>query len=462
MTAQPLSGAIPRANRGPSPLPLPRDYAWLSPRDIWLVAAGVGLVIAAMWVRHGGLARDPLTMVGEVTALAGPYAALLGILFVARAPWLDQVLGADRLRTLHGLLGFVAVWAIGAHAVTSTLAYAGGRLGDAIPTLLSLIETVPGMLGAIVGMGLFVFVAVASVRAVRRRMSYETWHGIHLYVYLAVAFGYLHQLSIGADFTSDPLAAAFWIGLYGAAFLPLLVFRVAWPIYITLRHRPRVVGIAAEADDVFSIYVAGRELDRLPVRSGQFFIVRALTLRDWMHGHPFSISAAPNGAHLRFTIKTFGEGTKALAALRPGTPLLLEGPYGSVHGGRRTGRKLLLIAGGIGIAPIRAMAESFAFQPGDMDLVYRSSDEGRIALRPELEALAARRGINLHVIAGKRGTPEVGRDPLGPDSLRRLVPDAAERDVYLCGPDPLMAHTRTALLALGADPGRINLELFTT
>lgn len=97
-----------------------------------------------------------------------------------------------------------------------------------------------------------------------------------------------------------------------------------------------------------------------------------------------------------------------------------------------------------------------------MDVVYRSRDDGRIALRPELEALAARRGINLHVIAGKRGTPGVGRDPLGPDSLRRLVPDAAERDVYLCGPDPLMTHARAALLALGADPARINLELFTT
>jgi predicted ferric reductase len=462
VTTQPLTGAQPRAKTRASPLPLPRDYAWLNVRDVWLVAAGVGVVIAAMWVRHGGLSRDPLSAVGEVTALAGTYAALLGILFAARAPWLDQVFGADGLRTAHRWLGFVAVWAIGAHGVTSILAYAGGRLEDVIPTLVSLIETVPGMLGAIVSMGLFVFVAVASVRAVRRRLSYETWHGIHLYVYLAVAFGYLHQLTIGADFTMDPLATVFWIALYAGAFVPLLVHRFAWPIYTTLRYRPRVLGVKAEAGDVFSMYVSGRELDRLPVRSGQFFIIRALTLRDWMHGHPFSISAAPNGAYLRFTIKTYGDGTAALAALQPGTPLLLEGPYGAMHGARRTGRRLLLVAGGIGIAPIRAMAESFAFRPGDMDLVYRSREHGQIALRGELEALAAERGINLHFIAGKRGKPGVGRDPLRPDSLRRLVPDAAERDIYLCGPNPLMARVCAALLGLGADPARINLELFTT
>jgi len=311
-------------------------------------------------------------------------------------------------------------------------------------------------------MGLFVFVTVASVRAARRRLSYETWHGIHLYVYLAVAFGYLHQLTIGADFTSDPLATAFWISLYVAAFAPLLIHRVAWPIYLTLRHRTRLLGVATEADGVLSLYVTGRDLDRLAVRSGQFFIVRALTLRDWMHGHPFSISAAPNGDYLRFTIKQFGEGTRAFAALAPGTPILLEGPYGAMHGARRSGRKLLLVAGGIGIAPIRAMAESFAFRRGEMELVYRAPDPGSVALRSELESLAAHRGINLHVIAGRRGDPNVGMNPLGPAALQRLVPDAADRDVYLCGPNPLMAHVRRALLALGTDPGQIHLELFTT
>jgi predicted ferric reductase len=462
MTAQPLTGALPRARRRALTLPLPRDYAWLNACDIWLVVAGVGVVIAAMWVRHGGLARDPLTAVGEVTALAGTYAALLGVLLAARAPWLDQVLGADGLRTAHRWFGFVAVWAIGAHALTSTLAYAGGRLGNVVQTLVSLVETVPGMLGAIVSMGLFVFVAVASVRMARRRLWYETWHGIHLYVYLAVAFGYLHQLTIGADFTADPLAVAFWMALYAVAFLPLFLHRIAWPIYTTLRHRPTVLAVAPEADGVFSLYVTGRDLDRLAVRSGQFFIVRALSLRDWMHGHPFSLSAAPNGEYLRFTIKAFGEGTAALAALRPGMPLLLEGPYGAMHGARRTGRKLLLVAGGIGIAPIRAMAESFAFRPGEMDLVYRAPDPGAVPLRGELEALAAHRGINLHVIAGRRGDPLVGPDPLGPGALRRLVPDAAERDVYLCGPNPLMSHARSALLALGATPAQIHLELFTT
>ncbi len=460
MTARHVATPAAGSRRRGVAVPLPRDWSELAARDVWLVVAGVGVVIAAMWVRHGGPARDPLTAIGEVTALGGTYAALLGVLFASRAPWLDQVMGTDRLREIHRWLGFVSVWAIVAHSIISTLAYAGGSLGQTLPMAVTLVQTVPGMLGAVVGTGLFLLVAVSSVRAARRRLPYETWHGLHLYAYLAIAFAFLHQLTIGNDFIGDRLAVAFWIALYVVAFAPLVVYRVAWPVYLTWRHRPRLRAVVSEADGIVSLYVEGRDLDRLAARSGQFFVVRALTLREWNHGHPFSLSATPNGDYLRFTVKLFGEGTRALAALPPGTPLLLEGPYGAMHGARRTGRRLLLVAGGIGIAPIRSLAEGFAFRPGDMDLVYRTRGVRETALQRELDALAAYRGINLHYVTGQRGEPRVGEDPLGPDALRRLVPDAADRDIYLCGPNALMERARSALLALGADPHRINLELF--
>ncbi len=462
MTAQRLTGTAIGARRRPAGVPLPRGFTWLSSRDVWAVIVLLGGVIAAMWMRHGGLLRDPLTIVGEISALAGTYASLIGVLFMSRAPWLDQVLGTDGLRRAHRWLGFVAVWGLAAHALTSTLAYAGGDIAKAIPTLVDLVLTVPGMLGAVISMALFGLVAVTSIKAARRRLSYETWHGIHLYIYLAVAFGFLHQLTIGADFIDDPVATTFWIALYLVAFLPLLLHRVAWPIWTTLRHRPRVAAIVTETDGVFSLYVAGRDLDRLAVRAGQFFVVRALTRQDWMHGHPFSISSSPNGSWIRFTIKEAGQGTRSLRTATVGTRLMLEGPYGAMHGARRTGRKLLMVAGGIGIAPIRAMVESFAYAPGEVDLVYRSRDAREVALRGELESLAARRGIRLHLVNGRRGEPGLPHDPLGPGSLQQMVPDAADRDVYLCGPIPLMERTRAALIALGADAHRINLEQFTT
>jgi ferredoxin-NADP reductase len=106
------------------------------------------------------------------------------------------------------------------------------------------------------------------------------------------------------------------------------------------------------------------------------------------------------------------------------------------------------------------MAEGFALQPGMLSLIYRSPDPSDVPLRGELEMLAQRRGIVLYLIAGRRGDRRVGRDPLGPEAIARMVPDAAERDVYLCGPEPFMAHARRSLLRLGAEPRRINLESF--
>jgi len=440
--------------------PIPRSYAELRQRDVWFVVGLLGAVLGVMWVRHGGLAQDPVLAIGQVTAIAGTYAALVGVLLASRAPWLDQVFGSDELRRVHGLLGFASVWAIGAHVVTSTIAFAGNDIARVVDTLVDLVRTVPGMLGAVVAMALLVLVAVTSMQAARRRASYETFHGVHLYVYLALAFGYLHQLTIGTDFVGDPLATWLWISLYVAAFAPLLIHRVAAPIALTLRHRPRVEAIVPEAQGVFSLYVGGRDLDRLAVRSGQFFVVRALTLRDWLHGHPFSISAAPNGDHLRFTVKELGEGTRELRALRVGTPLMLEGPYGSVHGARRSGRKLLLIAGGIGVAPIRAMAESFAYGPGEVEFIYRTRDVGDAALVAELQALARERGFSLHVVTGRRADGRRRPDPLRPEAIRGLVPDAGERDVFLCGPDGLIDRTRRGLLGLGVPPDRIHLEAF--
>jgi predicted ferric reductase len=440
--------------------PIPRGYGELRQRDVWFVVGLLGAVLALMWIRHGGLAEDPMLAIGQVTAIAGTYAALVGVLFASRAPWLDQVFGSDELRRIHGVLGFVSVWAIGVHAVASTVAFAGNALGQVIPTVVSLVQTVPGMLGAIVGMGLLAVVAVSSMQAARRHISYETFHGVHLYVYLALAFGYLHQLTIGTDFVDDPLATWFWIALYVAAFAPLLLHRLLWPLWLTLRHRPRVAAIVPETEGVFSLYVGGVDLDRLRVRSGQFFVVRALTLGDWMHGHPFSISAAPDGEYLRFTVKELGEGTRELRALAPGTPVMLEGPYGSVHGARRTGRRLLLIAGGIGVAPIRAMAESFSYRPGEVEFLYRTRDSGDAALVDELAALARERGFSLHLLTGRRADGARRPDPLAAEAIRRIVPDAAARDVFLCGPDGLIERTRRALLKLGVPPERIHLEAF--
>ncbi|MEA2537909.1 MAG: hypothetical protein QOF11_2143, partial [Chloroflexota bacterium] len=79
------------------PVPLPRRWS-LRVSDVLLLGLGNGLLIALMWVRHGGFdeLNSPagwLTAVGQLTALFGTYLILIGLILMSRSPWLDQLFG---------------------------------------------------------------------------------------------------------------------------------------------------------------------------------------------------------------------------------------------------------------------------------------------------------------------------------------------------------------------------------
>ena len=87
---------------------------------------------------------------------------------------------------------------------------------------------------------------------------------------------------------------------------------------------------------------------------------------------------------------------------------------------RRRGEPVLLVGGGVGITPMRAILESLPAGPGAITLVYRASSERDVILRRELDPLAAARGARVHYVIGRRR--DLGGDPLGGDALARLVP----------------------------------------
>lgn len=448
----------------PRRVPLPRTWP-VRASDVVALAAGNAVLVVAMWVRHGGLdhlgtTAAILIAAGQVTALLGTYLALLGIVLMSRAPWLDQVFGMDRLAWAHRWIGFGTAWLLVGHAAFTTIGYALDDGSSVVGEAWTLLTTFPYVLMAAVALGLFVMLAVSSVRAARGRVSRETWYGLHLYAYLAVALGFAHQLAVGADFVDDPVARAYWIGLYAVAALLLLVFRVGQPFAVSLRHRLRVERVVPEGPGVVSIYVTGRDLDRLPVRAGQFFWWRFLTRDGWWRAHPFSLSAAPNGAYLRLTVKELGDWSGELQRIRPGTRVFVEGPYGILTGARRTRPRVLLVAGGIGIAPLRALVAALPAGPGDVTLVYRASRPEEVVLRGELDRIARERGATVHYLVGRRGSPEMPGDPLDAASLGRLVPDVRERDVFLCGPEPMMAAVRRSLGSLRVPAAQVHFERF--
>jgi ferredoxin-NADP reductase len=161
---------------------------------------------------------------------------------------------------------------------------------------------------------------------------------------------------------------------------------------------------------------------------------------------------------MRVTVKDVGEHSRALAALRPGTRVLAEGPYGAMTAARRTHRKVLLIAGGIGITPLRALLQTLRGGPGDLTLLYRVGTERDVVFRDELEQLGRLRGATLHVLPGHRR--ELGHDPLSAAALAANIPDLRDHDVYVCGPGGMTAAVVSALRAAGVPRRQIHSEIF--
>jgi ferredoxin-NADP reductase len=209
----------------------------------------------------------------------------------------------------------------------------------------------------------------------------------------------------------------------------VIMFRIGQPVWRSLRHQLRVVEVRPEAPGVVSVVCRGRRLDRLAVSGGQFFVWHFLTRELWWQGHPYSLSALPRPPYIRITIKGLGDQSRAAASLRPGTRVAIEGPYGAFTHHARTCDAAALFAAGVGITQIRALLEDLPARV-DVVAVVRATTAADLVHRDEVAALVRQRGGRLHEIVGSRH-----RARLNVRALRRIVPDIAYRDVYICGPD---------------------------
>ena len=433
-----------------------------------LVVAGA-LAVVGLWWRDttilGGLG-EWLTAAGRLTGLIGGYTVAVVLLLMSRAPWIEHGLGSDRLARWHAMGGRYLLSLLVAHALLITWGYAVTAQTGFLAEASTLLVAVPNVLLATIGLGLLVVVGIVSARRVRSRVSYEAWYLIHLLTYLAVALSFLHVLTAGADFQTGWAKVA-WIALYGAVGAALLWYRWLVPVRDAQRHRLRVASVTIEAPGVVSITVAGEALDRLGVQPGQFFRWRFLTRGGWWQSHPFSLSAAPTDQQLRVTVKDLGDHSHDLQGLRPGTRVIAEGPYGAFTPARRRGREhlgVLLLAGGIGITPLRTMLEHLSHDtvaqvdPGPVTLLYRANHAEEIVLAHELDDLARAEHIEVRYVLGATGSDT---DVLGDQRLRQLVPGVEDRDVFVCGPPGFMQVARESLLRCGVPVQRIHTEQFT-
>ncbi|WP_436530261.1 ferredoxin reductase family protein [Actinoplanes sp. HUAS TT8] len=442
-----------------SPRTTPRWYA-----DVGGVAAGVSLlIVVALWVSNGGLQQFGMSSLGRLTGLLASDLLLLQVLLMARIPMVERAFGQDRLARWHRWTGFTSFWLMVVHIVTITLGYASASNADVFAELWDMIWTYPGMLLATAATLLLVLVVVTSIRAARRKLRYESWHLLHLYAYLGVGLALPHQIWTGTDFTGSAAARAYWWTLYLVSAGAVLAYRIGLPAWRNWRHRLVVTAVVPEGPGLTSVYLTGQRLGELPVRAGQFFQWRFLDGTGWTRANPYSLSSTPHGDRLRITVKNLGDGSSRVAGLKPGTKVLVEGPYGKLTGETYTGGPVVLMACGIGVTPLLSLLGELPYGPGEATLIYRARTEAELAFRDELEWFATHRGVRVVTLLGPRGEQASwlpGELAGHPDPLRRIVPEIAGAHVYLCGPEDWTGSARAAALAAGVRADRVHTELF--
>ena len=423
-----------------------------------VVGLGLGLTIA-MFVEtttrdDWNSVYDVITSISRIAALVGSYLALVGLVLVSRISWVEKSVGHDRLVIWHRKLGPWSLYLVTAHVLFVIVGYAGVDQVPLAVELWRMILRFPWMLPAVIAFVFFAMAGITSYKKARAKMSYETWWTIHLYTYLAIALSFMHQILTGPMFLSHPLNKAYWEFLYLYTAAIIIVWRFVIPTGRSLRHNLKIEKVVNEGPGVTSIIMKGRKLDKLGAQGGQFFGWRFLQKGQWWISHPYSLSAAPTDKYMRVTVKELGDHSNLVKNLKKGTRVFFEGPYGTFVAAKASKGHIVLVGGGVGITPLRALLEEFD-ETKSIDVLFRASKEEDLVLRKELDKLADARGARVHYLVGSRKvhTMDAGY-------ISKFVPSFADSDVYVCGPTPLVEAVRQACKDAGIPKNRFHDEAF--
>lgn len=429
----PAAQMAPALEPGPHRLPPAQSSGIWGSELLWLVV-GVPFIALALWISGGGVAlmatstEGALTGIGQLTGLASGLGALGGLALAARPAVVERRFGLDHMLGWHRWTGMITVFALVVHVGSLVAAYSM-RSGLNLWQELVFLFDQDWMPSAMVAALLMLLVALTSWHRVKNRMAYETWYYLHVLGYLAVALALGHVLVMGSDFITNPMAKAWWIGMY-VAVAALIVWSRIRPLVLSLLRPMRVSGVEHLPDGAVSVWVAGSSLRRHRVSAGQFYSLRFGVPGLWWQSHPYSLSAEPYAEGLRFTFAP-GDDAEQFRKIKPGTRVWLEGPYGRFTADRAESRKVVMVAGGSGIAPLRAMLADITpdQQP---EVLMRVSNRNNAWFVAELEHLLAAKNGRLTLVAGPRVS--LRQDPFAAEAIRALIPDIDSRSAFICGP----------------------------
>jgi anaerobic sulfite reductase subunit B len=194
------------------------------------------------------------------------------------------------------------------------------------------------------------------------------------------------------------------------------------------------------------------------IAPGQFMMVYVFGVGE----APISVSGPPNRpGPVVLTVRAVGRVTEAVCASEPGSALGLRGPFGnSWPVDTAVGGDVVVVAGGIGLAPLRpvvldVLGRRSAF--GTVNLLYGARTPADLLYTAQLDEWKA--AVEVAVTVDAAGTDWRGRVGVVPKLVESARFDPARTTAFVCGPEIMMHFTAQALLARGVAPERIMLSM---
>lgn len=424
-----------------------------------------GVILFYWWQGSHALFAEGLPSIlialGRLTGLSAAYAVLVQFFFMGRNPLLEKVFGLDKLSRVHQVTGKWALALILLHPVLLVFGYAQLAQVSLWSQFVSFLTDLEHVLLAFIGLLVFLTVVVMSLVIVRKHFRYESWYFVHLFVYLAIFLSFFHQIEVGEDLSGKGIFYAYWIALYSVVFASHMVFRFIRPVYNFYRHAFSVDELVRETYNTVSVYISGKNLEKFSIKPGQFMIVRFLTRGMWWQAHPFSLSRMTDGKRLRITVKELGDFTSAVKNLSAGTRVIIDGPYGVFTDFFSVSKSALFIAGGIGITPIRSLMEEMLRKGKQATLLYANKTYKDIVFKNEFSELSQKYRADVTHVLSDGSEPDTEHGFIDKEKILRHAPDVVTRDVFLCGPPPMMDAMITLLQSIGVPMSQIHFERFS-
>ena len=431
-------------------------YIW------WLFFVINLLVIFALWWNGSKSllinGSGQLIAIGRITGLLGEFCLALMLLFIGRVGFLEPLFGHDQLNKWHRYLGYgVSLFLLG-HPIFLVAGYSVRNNYSWSQQFLSFINEWDDVFPALVALVLLVVVILFSIPAIKRLIKYEQWHGLHLLTYVAFIIAIGHQTSYG-DFNENFLPVSYWYVFNFGCLGLLILYRWLRPLFLFNKHRFNIDRVTAEGGDVYSIYIKGNDMGDFKFKAGQFANLIILD-KGFIWPHPFSFSSQYNGEYLRFTIKGLGDFSKKIGTIKNGTKVIIDGPLGRFVTEEVINDKFLLIAGGVGVTPIMALSQSLAKNKKDLAVIYAVKTENDLVFEQDLIKTTNKYFKFLSCQASEYIKDNCYGGYLDLLRLERLVADYKERDIYICGPAPMMSSIVKILRNSGVSNKQIHFEKF--